>query len=342
MAICSFTVGAERAGGGASSAGSSAGSFLGSFTTWLFFKVLWFCLANVSAAVVISGLPGLPGLLLPLPLLLLWELVSDSCRCRVTDVADAATGTTTTRLSSLGLLLSASDGGRSITRSGVCFCLKFSCDVTWVDGEDDVTDARFSHRSRLRTNDPLVVIPWLLGSDHPPTETLTLDSGRMTTRSRLVILRVSHACRRNWVSFSTWTSRFWRLWLLLCSSRAAAPCSVSSEASGAKLVKLSARLFSSLSAKLSQSSRSVVSVTSVSARLMEEASVVHFPPSVLRFCFNKAIGLFRGFLLLFLSPFFFFSLCLFSLSHSHSRSRSFSLSASFFFNYTRSNFLFHL
>jgi hypothetical protein len=102
-------------------------------------------MAKVSAAVVISGLPGLELLLLPL-------LLSDSCRFLLAG---------STKLSpSLGLELSGSDGGKSITKSGVCLGL-CGCEVAVVVGTTgtaagvDVMDVLFSQRSRRRTNEPL-------------------------------------------------------------------------------------------------------------------------------------------------------------------------------------------
>ena len=133
-------------------AASGEGFFVG--RTALFFNVLWFCMANVSAAVVMQS--GLPGLALPLLPLLLLLLSSDwwVCLCRETveaNIAEAADTASSIWLSFFGLELSGSDGGRSITRSGVCFCRRFRpVGVVWP------IDDRFSHRSRLRTKEPLL------------------------------------------------------------------------------------------------------------------------------------------------------------------------------------------
>ena len=123
-------------------------------------------MAKVSAA-VISGLVGLSASSpesLPLLLLPAAELFS-----------------------SLGLELSGRDGGRSMTRSGVCFRLiGLAAVAEAVATGADVRDDRFSHRSLLRTNDPLLT-PEAAGvaptpsiafvSHHSPTVMLTACTG---------------------------------------------------------------------------------------------------------------------------------------------------------------------
>lgn len=195
---------AAAATASALAAAASALSFLMALTA-LFLSVLWFCMAKVSAAVVMSGLLGLE-LLLLLPLLL---LLSDSCRALATAVAAEAAGTALSP--SFGLELSGIEVGRSMTRSGVCFCLcncaaaGVGADVTATgveemeDEEDgcDVMEDLFSHKSRFRTNEPFWTGPEgvsiALDSDHPPTGTLTLS----VPRSKFVMLLVSQRWRRN-------------------------------------------------------------------------------------------------------------------------------------------------